>query len=202
MPIPTPCSLGELLDAARLVLVAEGVFTDAQTFLTLDPDDVMLNPPASPLCGVTWIGFDQRDESIHSESDNDDVPTMEGDLVCSLWIRIALDIEGHDKYLMLANETTNKVRGASEIVRQIVAALTNQSLYNADGDMITWRTLNFDSIRNRGKWRQDRNWRRIDVRFNATFNLKLADTPPPSDVADYFPEPLFDLAYDPKPYFV
>lgn len=200
MPIPTPCSIGELLEAARLTLVASGVFTDAQAFLGLDADDVMLNPVSSPVCCLTFDAFDQRDESIHAEIDQSDTPTMEGTITCSMWIRIAIDLEGQDKVFLNINDSN--VRGASEMIRQVVGSLNNAPLYNADNNLITWRTLNLLGFRNRGKWRQDKTWRRIDVRFDACFNLKVTGTTPVVETADYFQTPYYSEPYFPKPMFV
>lgn len=175
MPVPTPASLGEVLQAARDVLVAQGVFTEPQAFLGLDPDDIILGP-TSPIAVVTFGNFDQRDESIHAEVDTTDTPTMQGELIVSMWIRIALDAQGRDTYFLTTN--SSNVKGASEKLRQVMVALNNQTLTNSDGETIVWRTLNYLGFRNRGKWGQDKNWRRIDVRFDVVFNQKSeADVP-------------------------
>lgn len=168
-------NIGEVLLAAKGVLVEEEVFTEAQCFIGLDPDDVMLNPAASPLCCLTFTQFRQREESIHAESDVGDAATMQGEMSCSLWIRVALDKEGWDEHFMTAN--TANVIGASELIRRVAYTLSNQTLYNSDGDTIVWRSLNYTGFRNRGKWRKDKTWRRIDVTFDLTFNQAAVENP-------------------------
>jgi len=181
--MPTPTDIGEILQAAKRVLVSRFVFTDAQCFLALDSDDVMLVPAASPICALTFSQFRQRDDSIHSEVDPEDTPTMQGEIVCSLWIRIALDIEGQDTKFLTVNE--GNVRGASRLIRQVTRALNNQTLVNEDAETIIWRTLNYTGFRNRGKWRKDKTWRRIDITFDTTFNLKVEDEPSASNPIVY-----------------
>jgi hypothetical protein len=168
-------TLADLLTSARQVLVDAGIFTESQAFLTLDPDDLMVAPPASPFCGLTFNAFNQRLDTMDVEVDEDQEPTMEGELLVACWIRIALDRANKDAYLL-----TDQTRGASQLVRKIVRALQNKALENEDGDVLVWRTLNFMGFANRGKWAKDKNWRRIDVRFNCCWSMTpvvLVETP-------------------------
>lgn len=163
-------TLAEVLSSARQVLVDAGIFTESQAFLTLDPDDLMLTPPASPFCGLTFNAFNQRLDTMDVEVDEDQEPTMEGELLVACWIRVALDRANRDGYFL-----TDTTIGASQLIRRIVHALQNRALLNDDGDIIVWRTLNFMGIANRGKWKPDKNWRRIDVRFNLCWSLQVQD---------------------------
>lgn len=168
------CDLSDFLLAVRLKLVTDGVFTDPQCYLSLDPDEIMAtSPSASPLCGLTFLAFDQRPDTISCESDNDENPTMEGELVCSVWIRVNLDAPGRDTQLL-----TNQTLGATQLVRRLFKSLQNASIYDPQGSELTWRTLTFLGARNRGRWKREPAWRRIDVRFNSTFEWLSANSQP------------------------
>lgn len=159
-------TLATVLNSARQVLVDAGIFTESQAFLTLDPDDLMVAPPASPFCGITFNAFNQVMGTMDVEVDEDQEPTMEGELLVACWIRVALDRANRDAHLL-----TDATRGASELVRKVVHALQNAALEDEFGNVIVWRTLNFMGFANRGKWSRDKNWRRIDVRFNLCWSL-------------------------------
>lgn len=169
-----PCDLSDLLNAARQRLVAAGVLQDAQAFLTLDPNDMLIGTVEPPIAGLSFEGFQQREDTITCEAAPDEAPVMEGELTVALWSRVALDTPGAD-----GQAITNATLGMSTLARNTMEALNNVDLVKGS-DIITWRSLTYLGVKNRGRWAKDKNWRRADVRFDVTFQWKpLPDVVPP-----------------------
>ena len=168
--------LSNVLIAAKNVLVGNGVFTSQQCFLTVEPDEILSGgtaKPEPPVAGLTFVGFSQRPDTYQSEMAEGDAPTMEGDLVVAIWIRSGLDQPARD-----ASFITNASIGASQLVQQVQASLSNVELTNDDGDGILWRTLNYTGVTQRGRWSTDKRWRRVDVRFNCVFEWSATPVDP------------------------
>lgn len=185
------CGLDYFLRAVRDRLVSRGVVKDAQTFLTLDADDMLIGTQAPPVIGVSFDAFDQRPDTLHSEQFEHDAPVMEGELTVALWTRVALDTPGQD-----ARAITNATLGAAQMMRLIFDALNNVELYK-DGDIITWRSLTFIGVRNRGRWAKDKNWRRADVRFDAAFVWRPTGLTPITIGGVGLSDPINDLILEP-----
>lgn len=159
------CDLSDLLTAIKRKLVADEVFTDPQVYLTLEPDEIMTAAKVEPpMAGLTFVAYDQRPDTMHCEMENEDAPTCEGDVTVAIWLRSGLDQPGRDVSLL-----THATEGATKLIQKVLGCLNNESIYDEGGSELTWRTLNFLGVRNRGRWSKDKQWRRIDVRFNTTF---------------------------------
>lgn len=160
-----PCELSDILKATQALLVANGIVTPSQCYLTIVPDEMLTGGAASPRIGLSFDAFDQRVDTLSCEDDPDSTPTVEGDLIVALYLRSNLDIAGRDDQAL-----TNATLGASHYKRLIIAALNNQELLNADGDGITWRSLTYVGFRQRGRRRgEEKDWRRYDVRFDCAY---------------------------------
>ena len=190
------CTLAELLTAVKRTLVDAGVFTDAQCWISLMPDEVMTMEaaPAAPLGLLNFTAMNQMD-TLSCEDDESAEPTMQGVLNVSCWLRVALDHTGVDHY----NVTKPDV-GESDTIRNIVATLNNHEVLNGADEGLTWRTLTYQGFTNRGKWREDMNWIRLDVRFDMTYSQKVS-ADPSEDSGLYFDSDFFGSPYYTDPYF-
>lgn len=159
-----PCDLADILLAVPAKLVAAGVATAPQTYLSLDNDDVPSGTVAPPLFAVSFTAFDQRGDTVNSESDWNDQPYMEGELVVTVWTRVPLDQAARDTAAL-----TKASLGLAGNVTLVFGALNNQELLNPGGQTITQRSLTFLGVRNKGKWGKDKDWRRLDVRFSCAY---------------------------------
>ena len=161
-----PCELGDIYTAAKLALVTAGIVSDSQCFTTLVPDDLLEEPPESPIISLSFIAYDHFLSSLSCEDTNLTPPTVEGELIVSIWIRLAVDQNMRDD-----EAVASAAYGFSPILSQILPVLNNVELVNPSGQGITWRTLTYLGKRNRGRWHRDQEWRRMDMRFDCCFEM-------------------------------
>jgi hypothetical protein len=168
-----PCTTADILNAAKRFLVEAGIVSESQTFITLQPDDLLREPPDPPIISVSFFGQDQFLQTLSCEATNETTPTIQGDLIFSVWLRLALDQNLRDDEIL-----TTPAYGFSPIVSQLLHTFNNVQLTNESDQEITWRSLNYVGVRNRGRWMRAPEWRRLDVRFDCTFELQPAPVPP------------------------
>lgn len=160
-----PCQLNDIFESARSKLIAAGVGTDSQCYITLEPEELQHTPalPDQALFSFSFRDYAQFPTTLSCEDTVETASTMQGELIVNIWVRMALDPQGSEN-VTLADQSY----GISEKIRQIQATFNNEELLDADGNGITWRTLTYLDYRNarRGK---DQEWRRIEVRFDCCY---------------------------------
>lgn len=166
------CDLSDILTATKGVLVANGLGTSDQVYMTVEPEEALLGGETDPRIGLSFDPFLQRLDTQSCEDDPTTEVTIEGTLTIALWLREGqLDVATTDEIAL-----TNATSGFGKYKRRVVAALSNAMLYNSDGDGLLWRTLSYLGSRKRGRWIKDKSWRRFDVMFNCNYEQTVDDT--------------------------
>ncbi len=177
-----PCQLNDVFAAARLKLIDAGVGTDSQVFITLEPEELQQTPavPDQALFSFSYTGYSQFLSTLSCEDTVETAPTMEGELIVNIWVRMALDSQGSENFTL-----ADQSYGISEKIRQVQAVFNNEMIVDDVGNGLLWRTLNYIDYRNarRGK---DQEWRRTEVRFDCCYE---ADPSAPGTLGN-------DLTYD------
>lgn len=164
-----PCDLADILNGVKSLLVTANVTTDAATFLTVDQESFPPGPAGPPLAMVGYGAIDRRQDTVDVEEEPGDPPTVEMELIVTLWTRVALDQAGQDDIAL-----TDETLGIAALLKQTINAVNCQDIVSGS-DTFTWRPIWFLGVRNLGRWKKDENWRRHAVRFSICYTWKMRD---------------------------